>query len=406
MGSKAEYPFTVPVRIEPEQGTEENQDIILELVNRQSLEPLSLEEICIFSGTCSNDRLDSYLTKMDPQTTLRNFVEDLKAGTPLLENHNIFESPYGRSFDGQLIAAEDSGEANEVRGHWYLLRDLTVNGKNTNDTIRRIQSGIQKDMSVGFGGQKLYYRCSSCGRDVFDWECPHLPGLEDELGRMTFAWVVNGRLTEVSTVYKGATPGAYIDKVRAFIQQGELSEKNIMKLERTYHVRFERNEKRSFFMPKPKEGNDVNLLEQIRQALQENKLEKKAVYDLLAAEGETFRQPDDIAIRNELGDRASVEGIRHLKREAEQGRAYVSDLIDQAVKVRVKAQGDAFNEESYRNLLTRSDDIRFIKDEIEAFTKMVEMRFTPGRQTEDELKNKELMNHRTVTDYEDENIFD
>ena len=126
----------------------------------------------------------------------------------------------------------------------------------------------------------------------------------------------------------------------------------------------------------------MNLLEQIREALKENKVEKKRVYDILAEEGETYRQADDIAIRNELGEKATLEGVRALKAEAEQGRQYTADLIDDAVKARVKVQGDGFKEESYRQMLARSNDLEYIKDEIESYNKMASDRFVAGRQTE------------------------
>jgi hypothetical protein len=116
---------------------------------------------------------------------------------------------------------------------------------------------------------------------------------------------------------------------------------------------------------------------------------------LLTEEGEPFRQPDDVAIRNELGkDYSSVNAIRQLKKEAQQGRRYLADTIDEAVAARVKAQGDSFNAESYRNMLTNSGDIDSIKEEITAYDNMAKQRFTPGRQTEDDFENKDNENTR------------
>ncbi|MGR6004901.1 hypothetical protein ACT7C0_30235 [Bacillus cereus] len=116
------------------------------------------------------------------------------------------------------LLADDASSLNAVRGHWYIMRGLTLNGENTDDTIKAMKAGIIRDMSVGFGGDKMSYRRGSCGRDLWDWECPHIPGLEDENGRMSFSWIVDAHLREVSTVYKGATPGAYIDKAREYMQ--------------------------------------------------------------------------------------------------------------------------------------------------------------------------------------------
>ncbi|MBX6333722.1 hypothetical protein IRY61_00060 [Candidatus Saccharibacteria bacterium] len=367
MGEEAEI-LHFPVRVAP---ISTSTDSDLEKINRLTLEPLTAEDVFTFSGICSNDNMDSYFTRMDPNTTLKNYVEDLQTGVSLQEGHDIFKNPYGRSYDGQL-------EANQVRGFWYIVRNMMLNGSNTDDMIRAIQSGIIKDMSVGFGGDDVQYICSADGKDLYD--TPYWPGDRGPDGQPVFFWIKNARLREVSTVYKGACPGAYIDKARAYAQQGELDLKKMQQLERRYNIRLD-DGKRRFYMPKPKEENSVGLLEEVRTAIRENKIEKRSIYDVLAAEGETFRQPDDIALRNELGDQATVEGVRALKKEAEQGRAYVSDLIDKAVQSRVRAQGDKFNADSYKQMLARSGDIDFIKDEINSYEELAKERFMPGRQT-------------------------
>jgi hypothetical protein len=392
----------LPVRVAAEQVDAEHHDDVLDKINRHTLEPVTMNEIFTFSGVCSNNRLDAYLTKMDPATSLRNYREDLMNGVSLLEGHDISKSPYGRSYDAELIQSDDDAA---VRGHWYILRDTVINGENTNDRIKTIRAGITKDMSVGFGGPDISYRCSSCSRDLLnDWECTHIPGLEDEDGRMSFAWIENARLREVSTVYKGATPGSYIEKARAFVQQGQLSKNNIMRLEREFQVRLDNGE-RSFFMPKKEDGERMNILDELKKAIRENKLEKGKVYALLTEEGEPFRQPDDIALRNELGDLADVSAVRQLKKEAQQGRRYLADTIDQAVAMRVRAQGDTFNAESYRNMLTMSADIDHIKEEIDAYEKQSKMRFTPGRQTQEDLEEKEEENIRQEQ-FLNENFFE
>jgi uncharacterized protein with NAD-binding domain and iron-sulfur cluster len=394
----------VPIRVTAEPLNDTQWEDVLRKINRQSIDPLTKDDVFIFSGICSNDRMDAYLTRMDPVTTLRNYVEDLQNGVPLQEGHDIYKNPYGRSYDGEYLASSETENSNSVRGHWYVLRNLTINGASTDDTIRAIRGGIIKDMSVGFGGNEIWYRCSSCGRDIFDWDCPHLPGIDDENGRQTFSWIVGGRLREVSTVYNGATPGAYIDKARAFIQQGEMSRDNIVKLEREYQVRLD-DGKRSIFMP-TKEGKSVDLIEQIRTALREGKLEKSRVYEVLTAEGETFRQSDDVMLRNELGDQASVDGIKQLKSEAEMGRSYVADLIDKAVATRIKAQGDGFNSEKYKEMLVRVGDIDFLKDEIDSYEKQAKERFTTGRQTEKEDLEQEDFNETRMEAEPEQNIFD
>lgn len=358
-------------------------ELILQKINRFTLEPFqSLEEVYRFSGVCSNNRLDAYFTKMH-ETSLRNYEGDLKNGVALLPNHDISQSPFGRSYDALY-------ENDEVSAEWYITRDIVLNSENTNDTIRAIQTGIKKDLSVGFGGE-LWYKCSSCGRDMWDYECGHFPGLEDENGIRTFAWVMDARLREVSLVYKGATPGAYVTKARQYVDQGDLAASEIIKLENAYNIRLD-DGKRSFYIPK-KESEDEEmpnqarntLLDDVRSAIRDNKIEKAVIYDILSEEGDPFRQPEDIALRNELGkDYCNVPAIRKLKQEAQQGRRYLADVIDQAVAARVRAQGDNFNADSYRSMLALSGDIDHIKDEIDSYQRLTKEKFNAGRQTEPE----------------------
>ena len=376
----------IPARINPVRAEDLDTDLILQMINRLTIEKFdSLDCLFLMEGVCSNDRLDSYYTKMD-ETSLRNYTRDLQNGIPLMPNHDITKSPLGRSYNGLY-------ENNEVMGYWYMLRDVMVNGENTNDTIRAILAGIRKDYSIGFGGQELWYKCSSCGRDMFDWECGHFPGLEDENGIRTFAWVMDASLREVSLVYKGATPGAYVTKAREYQKQGQLSERSILLLENAYSIRLD-DGKRSFYLPKNNEqkedeqmGNQArnSLLDDIRTAISENKIEKAVIYDMLGEEGIPFRQPEDVALRNELGkDFCSVQAVRQLKKEAQTGRRYVADVIDMAITARVKAQGDTFNADSYRSMLTMSADIDYIKDEVDSYERLAKQRFVGGRQTEPE----------------------
>ncbi|MFP5109644.1 hypothetical protein ACSU6B_23240 [Neobacillus sp. C211] len=376
----------IPVRINQQREIlDRDTELILQKINRFTLDPFrSLDQLYLFSGICSNNRLDSYMTKMH-ETSLTNYANDLRNGVPLLPNHDITQSPLGRSYDGTF-------ENEEVDSYWYMVRDLNINGENTNDTIRAIQAGIKKDLSIGFGGD-LWYRCSSCNRDMWDYECPHFPGLEDENGIRVFVWVMDATLREVSLVYKGATPGAFVNKAREFHNQGDLDSKRIVMLENAYNIRLD-DGKRSFYLPNKNEqkedeqmGNQArnSLLDDIRTAIRENKIEKAVIYDMLAEEGDPFRQPEDIAIRNELGkDYSSVQAIRQLKKEAQTGRRYVADVIDMAVAARVKAQGDSFNADSYRSMLSMSGDIDHIKDEIDSYERLAKQRFVGGRQTEPE----------------------
>lgn len=408
--------FHVPARINQasfQRSEEAENERILEKINRLTLEPIrSLDEVFVFSGICSNDRLDSYQTKMH-ESSLNNYVRDLKNGVSLLPSHDISLSPFGRSYDGGLL------QGKEVNSDWYIVRDLVLNGENTNDTIRAIKSGIKRDLSIGFGGEQMYYECSSCGRDLYDARCDHFPGLEDERGERTYVWVKDATLREVSVVYKGATPGAFIHKAREYYDQGQLSSQYVERLEGAYQIRLD-DGKRSFYISKNENQREElepmnqqarnSLLDDIRLAVRENKVEKAAIYDILGEEGDPFRQPEDIALRNELGkDFCTIAAIRQLKKEAQQGRRYLADVIDQAVTARVKAQGDSFNADSYRQILSLSGDIDHIKEEVDSYERQAKARFPEGRQTEPENVEKKDDKEEVVevvSDDDSDNIFE
>lgn len=390
------------VRFEPTTNLSENDiNTILEKINRHTLEPLKADEVFWFSGNCSNDGLDSHFTRMDAATTLKNYERALQAGTPLLEGHNTYIDPYGRSFDGALLPSSKADSTAEVRGDWYIIRDLVINQKNSNNAIRAIKGGIMRDLSVGFG--RGWYKCSSCGNDLMDYsKCDHFPGLKDENGQTVFAWIIDAELREVSTVYKGAAPGAYIDKSRAFAQQGELSGTRSATIEQLYNIELN-EQKRLYFTNGGKK--QMNLLEQLRAAVNDGTIETKSIMDAFSP---NFRQADDIQLRNELGDEATVDGVKKLKAQAEQGRAYMADLVTRAVTARTKAQGESFTEEQagrYKNMLERSDDIEFIRSEVESFEKQAKEKLGGGRQTEPENFDPATDRAAGPVDFQDDNIF-
>lgn len=356
----------------------EVSDKDLELINRHTLRPFTREELFAYEGICSSDALDSYDTRMDPYSTLKNFSNELNLGVPLMEGHNTNINPYGRSFDAEYL--EKDG-ITSVRGRWYIPRNTTINGTNTDDTIRAIEAGVIKDMSVGFGGPDMWYKCSADGKDL--WDTPYYPGDVDEDGNRVFFWIMDANLREVSTVYKGACPGAYIEKTRSAIEAGEMDEKKRMILEDRYQTRFE-NVDGAFSFEKnraKKGGQEMVGIKEVREALEGGHLALPDLRKLMQEKEVRFEQPEDVAIRNELGEElANVESIRSLKADAEHGRKYVADLIEDAVKERVAVQGEEFNVESYRKVLERSEDIDYIKEEIESYRKLKGNKFTPGRQ--------------------------
>lgn len=351
-------------------------DTDLALINKHTQRAVTRDEVFIFEGICSTDAMDSYYTRMDPKTTLQNFKNDLDAGVSLLNGHNVETSPFGRSFSA-TIEGEANG-ATAVRGRFYIPRDVEINGVNTNQTIRAIETGVTRDLSVGFGGDYDYI-CSADNLSLS--ETPYWPGDTDENGERVFFWIVNASLREVSTVYKGACPGALIDKMRS---EGEnLDSVAKEKLQDRYNVRV--------FGDSPKKGSRKVDIKTIMAAIADRKVDANdLVKELRGVEGVTIAEaPEDKAIleaaraiKVEGVDEINAESINRVAALAVDGLAYRKDLINQAVEVRTAVQADKFDADNYRKVLEGMPGLDFVRSEISSYESQKKEMFTPGRSTQ------------------------
>ena len=152
----------------------------------------------------------------------------------------------------------------------------------------------------------------------------------------------------------------------------------------------------------------MNILEQIRAAIAAGTLKNEELIKEAEAGGEVYRNAEDMALRAELGDLATVDAVKKLKVEAEQGRAYMTDLVDRAVAARVKVEGEEFNKDSYKRVLENSQDAEYVRSEAESFEKLAKKKFGEGgRQSEPETftipGDEQQQQNRSAQ--EDDNIF-
>lgn len=213
------------------------------LVREQhAFDPAILDECRPFfwPAEISNNRLDAYYTKM-ASSSLRNYAADAAAGVSFQNSHRTFELGFGRSLTGVY---EESAELARVVAEFYTIPGLRLNEVSTDDFILGVRSGLVKDVSIGF--YDGYFRCALCGRNIWDWECPHIPGVKypqrDDVGsiigeELAFAWVENARLAEASAVYDGATPGAAILKAQQEAEGGRLRPEVASLLEARYRIK-------------------------------------------------------------------------------------------------------------------------------------------------------------------------
>lgn len=338
----------------------------MDRINQMSHVQLSAEDVFVYQGIISSDAMDSYYTKMDAETSLRNYANDLKAGTPLMTYHETSQSPIGRSFDSSIDVKEDGKTV--VRGLFYIVRHTKINGESTDDLIRQIETGTLTEMSVGFGGINLWYKSSYDGKDIY--ESRYYPGDKDENGNLVYYYIMDATLREVSLVYKGACPDAVVERIRNDLPNMEDAERQIQKYETRFNVRIDMPKQRS------KEGKRMNI-EEIKRAVEKGDLQRGELLKALKVDAITDGQR---SILKELGEDASIETVRSLKEKAEIGKRAFEEKLDELVKARV-AIGQEFDQEKYKEQM-RSMDVDFIEDQTRLFEDIKKAEFKPGRQTQ------------------------
>lgn len=220
----------------------EQYDQWLELARQRALDPTVFDEFKPFfwDARISNSRMDSYFTRM-ALSTLQNYATDAAAGVSFLLGHNRWAVGIGRSIQGTMTNDVSSPRTNAV---FYTIPGYKVGESSSDDLIRGIRSSIITDVSVGFYDER--YVCGVCSRDLWDSECRHLPGVPTgELnGQKAWAWIEDARLAEVSGVFDGSCPGAYIEKASRMMDDGDLSQRDRTIFETQYRTRLPDHQKK------------------------------------------------------------------------------------------------------------------------------------------------------------------
>lgn len=362
---------THPVRARPIRD-QARQAELLTVAQERALEPDIFDEFPPFfwEGEFSNSLLDGYYTRMSART-LANYAADAQAGIAFLRGHAWHELPLGQSLSGRLETHEGR---QRVLANFYTITGM----EETDGLVRRMRSGIARDLSVGFyGGREL---CEVCGRDYWRSPCPHIRGLtyevegEDGVVRQVLATVEidDAHASEVSAVFDGATPQAEITKARQLARAGELKQVQIGVLEARYRIQLPGGRRWPGADIPGGNNHDMNAdeqLQQMRSALQE------AGY-----------QGND-ALAKALADAGEVAQLREqnatLEAQAAEGRQYRQDLVADALAEGVRAYGEEFDQDGYKAMLDSAnlDQVKRMRDD---WAKVAGKRFPGGRQSREE----------------------
>jgi len=195
-------------------------------INKLARRKLKKEEVFVFPSKLAGDMIipDRYiqLTK----ELLEVFAKDANKGVSLLLDHSWAPDgffgiggrpkaaiPYGRTFDSRFEDGEEEGETVSLVADHYMVRNVEIDGINTNDLIASIEAGTLFDTSIGFSYGKAI--CSVCGEDYY--RCNHFKGKEYEIEKEDGTTEIKlcyvkakppGFLMENSLVFDGAYPGA------------------------------------------------------------------------------------------------------------------------------------------------------------------------------------------------------
>lgn len=377
--------FALPARIL--RPSEQRQiDLLATIKERHVLDAAILDEKTPFfwDAEISSDLVDAYSSHM-MANTLSNFRDDAIAGVSYLPGHKHHELPLGRSFDALLETSPTPPQRTRVVASFYTLPGLRFGEVSTDDLIDGLRGGILKDVSVGFfGGESL---CDLCGRSMWDWDCSHVPGLKYEVKEgdvvrvktATYA-VHNARLSEVSSVFDGATPRAEVIKAERESAEGRMRPDAVRMFEERYRVKLPTKRNFAGVSASTQKGKAMDFEQIVNQVREMLAIDAKA--DVVAALRE-----NDVELKRlralEPEFIKATERVKELEPQAEDGRAYREDLVTTALEEGVRAYGDKFDKETYETVL-RGSTIAIIKRMKADWETLGNERLGGGRQTTDD----------------------
>lgn len=399
------------------------------------------EDVYGFRMIASGDGLDFYFTQQG-ESSLNNYVRDLKAGQSLLGSHDIGTFSYGQSYDASIDPADPTAAYYEaafyrqyaadpslatkrvVVGKYFVVRGVELNGQKTDDLIKSMRVGGVRKASISFTVGR--YVCSIDHTDMVNTffgpmgdegeGCNHFPGVEYSDGKgaklLATAVMEDNDLLETSLVYKNASPSAMlIRKAEDLARQGRLPAKDLARLEERLHVRLPQHDRGLYPAPRlednrmsddptktgpepetPGLGGDVEPKPETPETPEAPDTADTPAAPVEPEESEAVRsirsrmtQVDtrDAEIKKVLGDQEfTVETVRSLKADADLGAELYKVVVEEAVTARIGVQGEGFDQAKYRQVLVSLRDVDYVQKEIESYGGAKRKVFSPGRQVD------------------------
>ncbi len=432
----------------------------LERINRFTQTDLTEENTYVFNNLMIDDQLVSgYYVKVH-ENLLRTFVRDVIQGVPLIIAHENNRLPVGRSFDAYLREDYENGELiKSVYGQYYIPLGINTEvGLVTDEIVAGIETGLYLDTSVGFNAEQ--WICSICGNDIRDyWSCTHYPGRKYVIARdgedvIELCYVIvgengKGELVEDSLVYAGASSRA---GVRNFSVGSVIESKGGSKLRiiedfkdipitstiylfcgKNGSALFcdteERTDGSKYLRRKEDEGMNLEKIKKVlsdsgitfenTEELNEclNSLKVKIEQGDLAV-GELSRKVTgyeseigELKHQIELKDASILEltsKVEEFTKDVEIAKVYREDLVNRALDLGVRVNGNAFNKDVYQKMFNTMS-IDELKEVVAAFDAQVKDKFSgaavAGQERKPVTSRVKGGEPTSVDDFEDELAF-
>lgn len=127
----------------------------IDLINRYTLKELKPEEVFAFSVNLCDDQPDRDFERFDVRSLRK--LATMFPGKPLIQDHEwSAKNQQGRIYRAQVV---QDWNVNRLRASVYMVRT-----PGTEETIKQIEGGVLKEVSVGFDIKKM--TCSICGKPM------------------------------------------------------------------------------------------------------------------------------------------------------------------------------------------------------------------------------------------------
>lgn len=333
-----------------------------------------------FRAEISSSRVDSHFTHM-LDSTLQNFANEAEVGVSFLDSHQRRKLGIGYTLTGTF----DKSEIPRVVSDLYTVPGINLGNHSyasTDDFIRAMRAALVRKVSVGFHGGDMI--CDICGNSFWDFRnCRHWPGRkytidgdngDGEEVTATFG-ISDAHLAEVSAVYEGSTPGAMILRAEGMAQAGLLDGEEIRRLETQYRIKLPTGRRTWTTVGELSQGSSIEF--EIKGEKQQMEEIEQQIIEILSKTGAPQGVPLTDAIKWLADENARLAAL------ADQGREYRADLVKQALAEGVRAMGDSFPEETYRQIFEGAtiEHIKLVRD---SWAKQAAAILKGGRKTVDD----------------------